>query len=98
MAQNWQKPLISAHESEIETYLAEVRAHGDLDLWQEVASKLCDVLVVYRREVRRQVVKFTWEPADGLTEMVTEDRMRELTELAWNHAYAEAFSEDLNEN
>ena len=59
MPPNWQRPLISAHEAEIRELIDEIRAADDIDLWEEAAAKLTDVIVVYRRAMRRQIVKFT---------------------------------------
>ena len=81
MPPNWQRPLISAHEAEIRELIDEIRTADDIDLWEEAAAKLTDVIVVYRRAMRRQIVKFT------------DERQRVLIDDAFNAAFAQAFSE-----
>jgi hypothetical protein len=51
---------------EIAAYLSELDEADDLDLWEEAAAKLCDVLVVYRRSQERELISFT---DDQLREM-----------------------------
>ena len=81
MPPNWQRPLISAHEAEIRELIDEIRTADDIDLWEEAAAKLTDVIVVYRRAMRRQIVKFT------------DERQRVLIDDAFNAAFAQAFTE-----
>jgi hypothetical protein len=61
--------------------LDEVRAADDLDLWEEVAAKINDALIVYRKAMRARTVRFS----DG--------RIENLSEMAWSHAFAEVFGE-----
>lgn len=49
MHQKWQRPLIEACKREIARYLDELDRTDDLDLWEETAAKMNDVLVVFRR-------------------------------------------------
>jgi hypothetical protein len=49
--------LITASKRDILDYLREMDATRDVDLWQEAAAKLCDVLLVYRRSRDRSRVR-----------------------------------------
>ncbi len=81
MPQNWKRPLISAREGEVAEYLDEIRQADDIDLWEEVAAKLADVLIVYRRAMKARTIKFD----DG--------RIANLSDMAFSHAFAEVFGD-----
>lgn len=74
----WQKPLIRVREQECSDYLAEAKASGDLDLMEELAAKMADVLIVWRRSQQPPRLTFT----DG-----------QIRAMAWNHAVSKVFPE-----
>ena len=85
--QNWKRPLMCRPEQEVAAYLAEVRALGDRELWEEVSAKLCDALVVYRQSLRARTFTFS----DGIT--------RNIDAMAQSHAraqVAEEFGDEAN--
>ena len=49
MPPKWQRPLISARKAEIADVVRDVIAADDLDLYEEVADKLAEIMRVYRR-------------------------------------------------
>ena len=53
------RSLIEAHKREIAGYLDEADEFDDEDLWEELVAKFNDALIVYRRAMRRQVIRFT---------------------------------------
>jgi hypothetical protein len=84
---NARDKLITALKRDILDYLREMDATGDVDLWQEAAAKLCDVVLVYRRS-REQVEPTTFTFSDGVT--------RDLAVMAYSHALEE-INEELDE-
>jgi hypothetical protein len=84
MSANWKRPLISAHERDIRELLEEIRAADDCDLWEEVAAKLCDVLIVYRKAMKARTIRFS------------DERVANLSEMAFTHAFAEVFGDEAN--
>ena len=77
---NWQKPLAQVRKSECLDYLEEAFAADDLDLLEELAAKMCDVLLTYRRRGQPSPpAVFTFR--DGVT--------RNIDEMALLHAARE---------
>jgi hypothetical protein len=83
--QNWKRPLISRREAEIRELLDEARGYHDPELVDEIACKIHDCLVVYRRAMRARIVPDTFTFSDGVT--------RNLTAMALSHAAAQVAEE-----
>lgn len=79
MDRNAKRSLITALKGEVLEYLRSVDLLDDPDLWQEVAAKINDVLLVYRHEGRvitDEPITFTF--SDGVT--------RDIDHMAAAHA------------
>jgi hypothetical protein len=89
---NARDKLITALKRDILDYLREMDATGDVDLWQEAAAKLCDVLLVYRRKGR----SVPPEPSPPETFTFSDGVTRDLDVMAYSHALEE-INEELDE-
>jgi translation elongation factor EF-Tu-like GTPase len=79
MDQKNKRSVISTLKREILEYLREIDRVDDPDLWQEVAAKVNDVLVVYRHHGKpSQAEPATFTFSDGIT--------RNLSAMAASHA------------
>ena len=88
MLENWQKPLAQTRKAECLDYLEETFAAEDLNLLEELAAKMCDVLLTYRRRDQPSPpAVFTF--CDGVT--------HNIDEMALLHAAREVFP-DLDES
>lgn len=81
ISEPWRKPLIRVRaQEECTDILAEALATGDLDLLEEMAAKMTDVIVVYRRKGKPALPRWgmTFSP-------------EQIDSMAFDHAMAAAF-------
>ena len=107
MPANYKQPSMSAHERYVLEAIDEIRKANDLELWEEVASKIADVLIVYRRAMRQQIDDRIRIPEDELKKLVAVYRRaleartftfsdgvtRDIDEMALSHATAKVAEE-----